>query len=187
MKGPRRLMFVAVMAALANILSYPPIAVPLVIGPFESSIHFSQLPVFLCGIIAGPLAGLLAGGIGGSFMAFTKIPFIVGGIAILGCAAGLFAKKLRPFLAGILAWAVQAPYVVVTDYIWFTLFLHQPPTVAWSIVFTMVAKLTIEAVVCSVLAEILAPRISISVGSISTQTARQPREDTRRNVEEKIN
>ncbi len=156
MRGSRRLMLVGVMAALANILSY--IAVPLTIGPFESSIHFLQLPIFVCGVLAGPLAGLLAGAIGGLFMA-TKIPFIVGGIAILGCAAGLFAKKVRPFLAGILAWGVQAPYVLVTDYLWFTLFLNNAPIAAWSMVSTIMIKLTVEAVICSFLAEIPIQRI----------------------------
>lgn len=159
MRPSRQLILVGITAALSNVLSYPPIAIPLVIGPFESAIHFSQLPIILCGVLAGPVAGLTTGAVGGLFMAVTKIPFIVGGLAILGCAAGFFAKKIRPFLAGILAWCVQAPYVLVTDYVWFTLFLQRPSLVAWSIVSTIMIKLTIEAMICSVVAEILALRL----------------------------
>lgn len=159
MRASRRLILVGITAALSNVLSYPPIAIPLVIGPFESAIHFSQLPIILCGALAGPMAGLITGAVGGLFMAVTKIPFIVGGLAIFGCAAGFFGKRLRPFLAGTLAWGVQAPYVLVTDYVWFTLFVQRPSWVAWTIVYSLIIKLTIEAIICSVLAEILARRL----------------------------
>ena len=149
------LTFAALMAALANILSVPPMAIPLTVGTFETSIHFSQLPIFISGILAGPAAGLIAGSVGGLYMSFMKIPFIIGGLAILGCASGFFAKKLRPFFSGILAWCVQAPYVVITDYVWFSLFLQKPQTAVWIIVTSLMIKLTIEVIVCSVLAEIL--------------------------------
>jgi len=142
------------MAALANILSIPPISIPLVVGQFESAIHFSQLAIFICGILAGPTYGLITGAIGGLYMSYTTIPFIIGGLAILGGATGLFAKKLSPFLSGILGWCVQAPYVVVTDYVWFVMFLEKTQGVAWAILSTIMIKLTIEAVVCSFLAEI---------------------------------
>jgi uncharacterized membrane protein len=150
------LTFAALMAALANILSLPPIAaIPVTVGTFETSIHLSQLPIFISGILAGPAAGLIAGAVGGLYMSFMRIPFIIGGLAILGFASGFFAKKLRPFFSGILAWCVQAPYVVITDYVWFTLFLQKPQTAAWIIITPIMIKLTIEAVVCSVLADIL--------------------------------
>ena len=149
------LTFTALMAALTNILSVPPIAISVTVGTFETSIHFSQLPIFISGILAGPAAGLIAGAVGGLYMSFMRIPFIIGGLAILGCASGFFAKKLRPFFSGILAWGVQAPYVVITDYVWFSLFLQKPQTAVWIIVTSLMIKLTIEAVVSSVLAEIL--------------------------------
>lgn len=149
------LTFAALMAALANILSLPPIAIPLTVGTFETSIHVSQLPILISGILAGPAAGLIAGSVGGLYMSFMRIPFIIGGLAILGCASGFFAKKLRPFFSGILAWCVQAPYVVITDYVWFSLFLQKPQTAVWIIVTSLMIKLTIEVIVCSVLAEIL--------------------------------
>lgn len=153
--GRRLLALAGIMAALANILSYPPFAIPLMIGPFESSIHFTQLAIFLCGVLAGPIAGLVTGAVGGIFMAATKIPFIIGGLAILGCASGILSKKVRPAFAGFLAWCVQAPYVVVTDYFWFTSIVRTPPSVATTVLAGIMVKLTLEALICSVLVEIL--------------------------------
>lgn len=65
--------------------------------------RFFQLAIFLCGILAGPWAGLVGGAVGGLYMSVTKILFVVGGIAILGVSVGLFAKKVRPVFAGLLA------------------------------------------------------------------------------------
>jgi len=153
----KKLSFVGLMAALANILSVPPIAIPL---GGQSSVHFTQLPILIAGIFAGPAAGLMTGAVGGLSMSFVfvpRIPFIIGGLAILGCAGGFFAKRLRPLFAGILAWLVQAPYVAVTDYVWFTLFspAKKTPEAAWAFVTTIMIILTIEAVISSALAEVI--------------------------------
>ena len=153
----KKLSLVALMAALANVLSVPPIAIPLSIGTFETSIHFSQLPIFVAGILAGMTGGLVTGAVGGLFGAFAipGIPFVIGGLAILGCSAGFFTKKFRPVFAGLLAWLVQAPYVAVTDYVWFSLFLQKTPQAAWVIVTSLMVKLTVEAVISSVLADVV--------------------------------
>jgi len=151
----KTLTFVALMAALANVLSIDPIAIPINLLGFQTSIHFSQLPIFIGGILAGPIAGLMTGAIGGLYMSFMRIPFIIGGLAILGCAAGFFAKKLRPLFAGILAWLVQAPYVALTDYIWFTLFAPKKPQAPLTVVASLLVILTIEAVISSALAEVI--------------------------------
>jgi len=155
MKNTKALVFAAIMAALANILSFPPISIPISLGTFETSIHFSQLPILISGILAGPMSGMIAGAAGGLYMSFTRIPFIVGGLAILGCAAGLLAKRFSPFLSGILAWCVQAPYVLVTDYVWFAFFMRIPQIAIWTIIIPIMAILTAEAVICSFLAQIL--------------------------------
>jgi thiamine transporter ThiT len=149
------LAFAAMMAAFSNVLSVPPIAVPIQFGSFTSAVHFSQLAIFLCGILAGPWAGLLAGAVGGLYMSVTKIPFIIGGLAILGGSAGLFAKKVKPVFAGLLAWLVQAPYVLVTDYIWFTLFAGTPPAIAWTIITPIMITMTLEVIICAILANII--------------------------------
>jgi len=160
LKKIKTLTFVAFMAALANILSVPPIAIPIPLGTFQTSIHFTQLPLFIAGILLGSTAGLMTGAIGGLFMSLVfapKIPFIIGGLAILGFAVGVFAKRLRPLYAGILAWLVQAPYVAVTDYAWFTLFspATKTPEAAWAFITSILVILTVEAVISSALAEVI--------------------------------
>jgi LytS/YehU family sensor histidine kinase len=136
-------------------MSLPPLAFPLQLGGFTSAIHFFQLPIFLCGILAGPWAGLLCGTVGGLYMGVTKIPFVVGGIAILGGTVGLFAKKTRPIFASLLAWLVQAPYVLVTDYVWFTSFVGMSPVIAWTLLTPIIINLTLQAVICAILADII--------------------------------
>ena len=155
MKKAKTVAFVALMAALANVMSVPPLAVPLQLGGFTSSVHFFQLAVFMCGILAGPWAGLVGGAVGGLYMSVTKIPFVVGGIAILGFSVGFFAKKVRPVFACLLAWLVQAPYVLVTDYVWFTLFVGRSSAVAWAIITPIMINLTLQAVICAILADII--------------------------------
>jgi uncharacterized membrane protein len=155
MKKAKTVAFVALMTALANVMSLPPLAIPLQLGSFTSSIHFFQLAIFLCGILASPWAGLASGTVGSLYMSVTKIPFIVGGIAILGFSVGLFAKKVRPVFAGLLAWLVQAPYVLVTDYVWFTLFVGNSSAAAWAIITPIMINLTLQAVICAILADII--------------------------------
>lgn len=150
----RSLALAALMAALANVLSAPPFAIP--IGP-RPAIHFTQFPILLAAILGGPAAGLMTGAIGGllsSFVVVPEIPFIAGGLAILGCAAGFFAKKLRPLYAGILAWVVQAPYLVVTDYTWFTVFAPGISQGAlWIFIGTVLLIFTLEVLISAALAE----------------------------------
>jgi len=150
----KMLSLIALMAALANILSIPPIAVP--IAP-RLTVHFTQLPIFVAGILAGPFGGLITGAVGALYMSLfvAQIPFIIGGLAILGLATGIFGKRFRPFLAGVLAWLVQAPYVAVTDYLWFTISLQRAPQEAWAIVVPIMVTLTVEAVISSALAEVI--------------------------------
>jgi len=155
MKKTKVLAFTALMAALANVMSAPPLAVPLELGGFTSAVHFFQLAIFLCGILAGPWAGLLGGAVGGLYMSVTKIPFIFGGIAILGGSAGLFSKKVRPVFAGLLAFLVQAPYTLVTDYVWFTLFTGKSSAIAWALITPIMINLTLQAIVCAILADII--------------------------------
>jgi uncharacterized membrane protein len=147
--------FVAVMAALANVMSLPPLAIPIPIGPFTSSIHFFQLAIFLAAILAGPWAGLLSGALGSLYMSAMRIPFIIGGIAILGACTGLFTKRFRPVTACLLAFLVQVPYVLLTDYLWFTSFMGNSSAAALSIIAPILLSLGLEALVCAVLADVI--------------------------------
>jgi len=152
------LAFAAVMAALANILSLDFFTILFVIGPFASKIHLTQLAIFISGTFAGSSSGLLTGAIGGIYMSYSvSIPFIVGGLALLGFTAGFFSKrlKLRPLFSSLLAWCVQAPYVLITDYVWFVYSRLMPPKVALPVITTILINLTLEAIVTSILAEIV--------------------------------
>jgi hypothetical protein len=44
--------------------------------------------------------------------------------------------------------------VVVTDYVWFTLFLERTPAVTWTILTTIMTKLTLEAVISAALVDV---------------------------------
>lgn len=148
----------AIMATMSSILSLEFFTVPIVIGPFSSKIHFTQLPIFISGILGGSVAGLLTGAISGLFMGYlVGIPFIVGGLALLGFSNGFFTNNLnlRPGISSILAWCVQAPYVLITDYIWFTYSRLMSSSVALTVVTTILVNLTIEAVISSALAAII--------------------------------
>jgi len=150
----RKLPLIAFMAALANILSVPPIAVTVAPGVI---VHFTQLPILIGGILAGPSGGLITGAVGGLYMSLVvaRIPFIIGGLAILGLAVEFFSKRFPPLFSGVLAWLVQAPYVAVTDYVWFILFLRRAPNEAWIALVPIMAVLTVEAVISSALAEVI--------------------------------
>jgi LytS/YehU family sensor histidine kinase len=150
------------MAALANILSSPPFVIPIAIGPFDSSIHFTQLIILISGVLAGPWIGLLTGAIGGLYMSFSaEIPFIIGGLAILGLASGVLANKLKlkPLYSCILAWGIQAPYVFVTDFFWFVFTRTMPSQVALTTVSIIIIKLTVETLIASGLTAIIIPYI----------------------------
>jgi hypothetical protein len=148
------LTFAALMVALSNILSLPPFIIPIAVGPFSTTIHLTQLPIFLSGVMAGPWAGLITGGIGGLYMSYsTGIPFIIGGLALLGGTAGYTSKNygFSPFLSSLIAFGVQAPYVFLTDYLWFT---------STRLMSSMVVlKLTLEAVIAAVLVSVITPII----------------------------
>jgi hypothetical protein len=70
---------------------------------------------------------------------------------------GIFSHKLQlhPALAAGLAWCVQAPYVFVTDYLWFISTRVLPSDVAMTIVSSILVKLTVEAIISAVMSSIL--------------------------------
>jgi uncharacterized membrane protein len=136
--------FTAVMSALAVALGA--LVVPFVFGV---GIHFFQVAVMLAGVMGGPLSGLVTGVIGGAYMAALRSdPTIIVGNGLLGLFTALFVRKMRPALAGILAWVViQAPWIYLTG----TFLLHVPALVMQ----TIVATLTVEDVICAVIADVL--------------------------------
>lgn len=149
--------FVAMMIALSNILSAPPFVIPVAVGSLNSNIHLTQIPILLGGILAGPWVGLVTGLLGGLYMSFsTDIPFVIGGLAILGFASGALSKKeFKPIYSGVLAWLIQAPYVFLTDYFWFTYSRGMSSLIALTTVVVVLLKLTIEALIASVLSAVI--------------------------------
>ena len=109
--GSKSLTFIAVMAALGNVLSFittqlTPIAPNIPLGPVQVSLalDISHLTTFIAALFGGPLIGGITGAIGGLVAAFefgfSKGNFITGfglplGKALTGIAAGLLFKKYK--------------------------------------------------------------------------------------------
>ncbi|MFH1316390.1 MAG: ECF transporter S component [Candidatus Woesearchaeota archaeon] len=85
---------------------------------FGFKIHLFQIAIFLAAMIYGPTGGFLSGLIGSSYSAFIMgNPYIAIGNAILGFFAGLFLRYgIKTVLAVLLAYAIQLPWLVLTDY-----------------------------------------------------------------------
>ena len=161
MANARRVAFVVVMVALSNILGLPPFIVSLGV----MNIHFIQIPIILTGLALGAVAGGLVGLIGAMTMALTlPVPnfYILPGNAILGCVTGLLygvlaKRKWKPIISRIVsalgAYAVQVPYVYVTD----VYLMRMPQPVVVTIVFTLL----VEDLISVFLSHIVLYRVSI--------------------------
>jgi hypothetical protein len=136
--------FTAAIGALTVMLSF--LTVPFLFG---TGIHFFQAGTLLAGVAGGPLSGLIVGSVGGVYMATTRSDAtIVIGNGLLGLFAGIFSRKFRPLVAGVAAWVlVQAPWIYLVD----TFVFHVPVMV----VQTILGLLTVEAVVCASVVDIL--------------------------------
>jgi len=133
------------MSALANVVSL--YSMPISILGFQSRIHFQQLPIILGGVVAGGAMGLIIGFFGAFVMAYlTGIPFILGGMAILGLFSGLFVKRVRPLIAGTLAYVASIPYVALTDYVW---------GLPLPVIGVILTNLGIEALLCSIFVDVI--------------------------------
>jgi hypothetical protein len=155
--------FTAIMTTIAVVLSA--LSVPFVFG---LRIHFFQVAIMLAGVIGGPVSGLVAGSIGGVYVsALRSDPTIVVGNAFLGLFTGLFVRKMRPALAGILAWVlIQAPWLYLTG----TYILNVPGFVMQTILVT----LTFEDVICAIVADVLQSRFHLREMVFPKATRAQP-------------
>jgi uncharacterized membrane protein len=142
--------FTAIMTAVAVVLSA--LSVPFLLGV---RIHFFQVAIMLAGVVGGPVSGLIAGGLGGLYIAaLMSNPTIVLGNALLGLFTGVFVRKMRPVLAGILSWIlIQAPWLYLSE----TYILNVPGSVMQTILIT----LTVEDVVCAVITDVLQNRFHL--------------------------
>ena len=107
--GSRSLTFVAIMAALGNVLSFittqlAPIAPNIPLGPVSVSLalDISHLTTFIASLLGGPVLGGITGAVGGVVAAFefgfSKGNFVTGfglplGKALTGIAAGYLFQR----------------------------------------------------------------------------------------------
>lgn len=140
----RLVAFTAVISALTVVLSV--LTVPFLFG---TGIHFFQAGILLAGVAGGPLSGLVTGSVGGLYVATTRSdPTIIVGNGLLGLFTGVFSRKLRPVLAGLVAWVlIQAPWIYITG-----TFIFHVPTVAMQVI---LALLTVEDVICASVVDVL--------------------------------
>jgi len=146
----RLVAFTAGISAVTVVLSL--LMVPFLFG---TGIHFFQTGIMLAGVAGGPLSGLITGLVGGSYVAMIRSdPTIVVGNGLLGLFIAVFSRKLRPVLAGLVAWVlIQAPWIYLVD----TLVLHVPAVA----VQTILALLTVENVICAAVVDILTRRFHL--------------------------
>ena len=107
--GSRSLTFIAIMAALGNVLSFittqlAPIAPNIPLGPVSVSLalDISHLTTFIAALLGGPVVGGITGAVGGVVAAFefgfSKGNFVTGfglplGKALTGIAAGIVFQR----------------------------------------------------------------------------------------------
>jgi len=108
----RSVLFLAFIALLPNLFGL--VSMPTAFG---FRLHVFQFFIFLAALLFGPFGGVVSGSFGSLYTAFLLgSPCIVAGNALLGLLFALFIKKgLSVFRAGLLAFAIQVPYLYVTD------------------------------------------------------------------------
>ena len=86
--------------------------------PWGFKIHVFQAAIFLAAVLLGRWAGLVAGSVGSLYVAASMgNPFILFGNALLGFFSGHFVERgFRPVAAVMLAFAIQLPWLAVTDH-----------------------------------------------------------------------
>ncbi|HOG16824.1 MAG TPA: ECF transporter S component [Syntrophales bacterium] len=103
----------ALMIALPNLLGAINIDTP-----WGFRLHTFQLVIFWAALIYGPMGGALSGLVGSLYSAFALAnPYLAVGNALLGFFTGFFARRGVPAVVAVwLAFAVQLPWLVLTDY-----------------------------------------------------------------------
>jgi len=114
--------------------------------PWGFKIHVFQVAIFLAALLLGRWAGLITG-FGGSLYVAAALsnPFILFGNALLGFFTGHFTEKgFRPVVAVMLAFAIQLPWLVVTDHLFMGL--------SWSFIGALVLSLAVSNLIWAVAA-----------------------------------
>jgi|TARA_B100001971_G_C18252828_1_gene579658 uncharacterized membrane protein len=103
-------LFLLVLPNLLGVINLPTM--------FGFKIHFFQIAVFIAALLYGPMGGMMSGLIGSFYSALIMSnPYILVGNAILGLFVGLFFRYgLNVVISVLLAYLVQLPWLIVTDY-----------------------------------------------------------------------
>ena len=127
--------------------------------PFaEWKLHFYQAGIFTAGFLFGPLAGAAVGALSSSYNALYVLhnPWIIGGNALLGFAAAYFYTRMHPLKAALAGFAVQVPYLIVTD----IYLMNMPVSTVAGITLTLLAANTICALAAWKISGAAAPHLS---------------------------
>ena len=171
-------MFIAVMAALGNVLSLisiqlSPIIPSIPLGPISVSlaIDISHLTTFIASLFGGSIVGGLTGAIGGLVAAFefgfSRGNYITGfglpiGKALTGITAGFIMRKWRPSRETI--YMVISTVIAYIPEALFTLFLFVtllpslmglPSAIAFTIAIQIIVKAFFEMVALGILLSLL--------------------------------
>jgi hypothetical protein len=162
------LSFVALMAALGNVLSFisiqlSPIVPSIPLGPisFSLALDFSHLATFIASLLGGPILGGLAGLVGGSVAAF-QFGFSTGNIitgfalplgkAMTGVVAGVLFKRLGSGRLETLTVTVisYVPEAIFTAFIFvylYPIYYGLPPAIATVIAVQIIVKAFVEMLI----------------------------------------
>ena len=113
--------------------------------PLGFKVHFFQLAIIAAAMIYGPMGGLMSGLFGSIYSAIImNNPYIIGGNIILGIVTGiLLRKKIHTVLAVLIAFAVQLPWLILTDFY----LVHLPVHVIKAIIIALLIMNTVWALV----------------------------------------
>lgn len=127
----RAIVLLGFLAILPNVLGLVRIS-------FEGyPVHFFQILIFLSAFVYGPLGGALSGAAGSVYTALVVNPYILVGNVILGFFTGVFFRKgLHPVLSVMSAFAVQLPWLWVSDIYW----AHMPQAAVEKIVIALLVS-----------------------------------------------
>jgi hypothetical protein len=129
-------------------------ALTFAVVPFaEWKLHLFQVGIFTSAFLFGPIAGAAVGALSGSYTGLFLLnnPWIIGGNAILGFSAAYLYTRTTPFKAAMGAFAIQLPYLFVTDVLFVGMSLG---------VVTMIAlTLLVTNMLCAFVAASITPQL----------------------------
>ncbi|MFH1255903.1 MAG: hypothetical protein V1494_01290 [Candidatus Diapherotrites archaeon] len=128
----KSMLMLGFLAVFPNLLGL--ISVPTGLG---FNFHVFQILIFTAALIYGPFGGAVSGLFGSLYSAAVlNNPYIIFGNILLGFFFGVFAKKTNPVFAVLGAFAIQLPWLWVTD----IYFAHMPTAAVQLVVVSLLAS-----------------------------------------------